>query len=373
MSNLQAETVSQDGPVVSDRRDATTTRNDADVTIASDGLTMPKSEAASVEQHEAILADGRKLSTKGKLRKIPIDQLWRSDNPRELYDLDPLVESIRLHGFRQNEAIMVVERENPENPDQRFLVVRGNRRTLAVERIRDDFPDDFGILFPQGKVPCISYAGCSDRDVALLRMDFDTRAEKRGLDGWEQFLAVRILVKEGIHTESTIAQILGMVKNDPEKGTVPNRSVVQPRVRLAKMPVDVQNLFKPVLRGDRKSTALRVADIQKLATAFRKGKDNPDSPVFREMLDTLLKRENPADTDSDDSANPIKHKDLKARMNSFDSPILREILKVIVFGEGTKTLVSLDAQLVRDFTATPDGWDSVGTSVDDDSADSAGE
>lgn len=350
--------------IVSDRRDETKTRNDADVTITQDGLTLPNASSEEVVAHETILADGRKLSAKGKFRSIPIDQLWRSDNPRELYDLEPLVESLRLHGFRRNEPIMVVERENPDNPEQRFLVVRGNRRTLAAERIRDDYSDDFGIIFPKGCVPCIAYSGCTDREVAMLRMDFDDRAGKRGLDGWELFLAVRILVKEGIHTEATIAQILGLVKDDGNGGTVPNRSLVQPRVRLAKMPVFVQDMFKPVLQGNRDVTPLRVKHIQQLATAFRKGKENPDAPVFKEKLDELKNLDAPSPSGGDDSATPIKHKDLKGRMNSFDSPIMRKILHVICFGEGADTLASLDSELVRllpdmtDDVSNDDGSDS---------------
>lgn len=336
--------------IVSDRRDETTVRNDADVTIANDATVMPNVTTEEAVAHETVLADGRKLSTAGTFRNIPIDQLWRSGNPRELYDVEPLVESIRLHGFRRNEAIMVVEKVNPDNPNQKFLVVRGNRRTVAIEAIRDDFAEDFKIIFRKGCVPCVAYKGCSNREVAMLRMDFDARADKRELDGWELFLAVRILVREGIHTEATIAQILGLVTKKEDGTVVPNRSMVQPRVRLAKMPVEVQELFKPVLRGDKKATPLRVRHIQTLATTLRKCKGNANSDGFKEKLDSLLKAANPANKrpeDGDDPVVPIRYKDLQGRMNSFDSPIMRDILNVICFGEGAITLAGLDARLVR--------------------------
>lgn len=380
VQNVPSETI------VSDRRNPAETRNDADVTITTDGLNVGKVTDDEVVEHEAILADGRKLSVKGRFRKVPIAQLYRWNNPREIYDVDDVVQSIRLHGFWQNEPLMTVERDNPDNPDEMFLVVRGNRRLMAIQTICEDYPDDAKIIFPDGKVACIAYPRCNDTEVELLRMDFDKRAGKRDLDGWELFLAVRNLVAVGIHTESGIAQLLGLVKDDGNGSVVPNRSFVQPRVNLAKMPVDVQNLFMLALRGKTKETALRVTDIMPLARAFRAAKMNPDAPAFREKLDTLKSKTVTVKAESDDSAKPLSRKDLMNRVNSLNCPVLRRILKVVIFGEATDTLNSLDTLLIRHLpdvqdvpelaesddspasddsenqSDTPEGWDSVGTS-----------
>ena len=284
---------------------------------------------SDTEVLDTVLQDAKTVESKGKVKNLPIEVCCVRDNPREDHNIEPIVNSMLRHGYLLNQPIVVVE------DGEQFLVVRGNRRYLAVCWIREHDPETFAQLFPKGTIPAIVHKKCSAQETALLRMDFDSSAERAPLNAWEMFLAVRCLVKAGYLTETGIAEKLGMFVDDQ-----PARSWAQTRVRLARLPVDIQNMFRTCFLKTKENT-LRIGDIAALAKMYRA---KPDSSQFAELVQ---ERANRKSKDATDPAVKIKFaltpKDVRDRMNSFDSEIMRRFLSAMI--SDVDDLTTIDADL----------------------------
>lgn len=283
-------------------------------------------EAKETESHHRFITDAKDQEKKGKSQKVAIADCFVEGNPREEHDVDQIVQSYRRHGYLLNEPIVVVK------TDKGLLVVRGNRRFLAIGELETNFPEDYKVIFADGKVPAIVHNVKTDQEIALLRIDFDQSAGRRPLNKWEEFLAVRLLVKTGFHTESGIAEKMGKMDDNLQ----PARSWAQTRVRLAKLPRDVQEMFRPVFSPEKNTmNTLKHGDISALAKEFR---STGDSEKFREILTARANRSAPVKG----KAKPkfaIPAADLKDRINSFDSVLLKQVITCLVTdGQGLAEL-----------------------------------
>lgn len=283
---------------------------------------------SDVEVRDTVLQDAKNTESRGKTKNIPIDLCYVKDNPREDHKIGPIVESMKRHGYMLNQPVTAVE-----DSDGKFLIVRGNRRLLAVEEIRKNDPETFAVLFSKGTIPAVVYKKTSAQEIALLRIDFDNTAEREPLNAWEQFLAVRVLVKAGYHTEEGIAAKMGMYVDDQ-----PARSWAQNRVRLAKLPVEAQNLFRTVFLKTKENT-LRIGDISHLAKVYRAG----NQENFEESLKERANREVKPKSDGIKVKFALTPNEIRDRMNSFDSEIMRRILASLI-GDAEE-LTTIDSEL----------------------------
>ena len=290
--------------------------------------TATKEFVSDTEVQDTVLQDAKDISSKGKSKGVLIDSCFVQDNPRENHNIEPIIASMLRHGYMIKEPIVVVEQ------DDKYLVVCGNRRFLAVCWIRDNDPEAYAVIFPKGTIPAIVHKKCSAQEIALLRIDFDATAERQPLTAWEEFLAVRILVKAGYLTETGIAAKMGKYVDDQ-----PARSWAQTRVRLARLPVDIQEMFRTVFLKTKENT-LRIGDIQKLASEYR---DKSDCEAFRDLLKERAERKTKAGNGGKPTVKfSITAKDVKDRINSFDSEIIRRLLGSMIGDSDQLTVIDSD-------------------------------
>lgn len=282
---------------------------------------------SDTEIQDTVLQDAKDTESRGKTKNVLIDSCYVDGNPREDHNIEPIVASMLRHGYLLNQPIVIVEQED------RFLVTRGNRRFLAVLWIKENDPEAYATIFPKGMIPCIVHKKCSAQEIALLRIDFDPSAERQSLNEWEQFLAVRVLVKAGYLTEAGIAEKMGkMVDGQPA------RSWAQTRVRLARLPVDVQEMFRSVFLKLKENT-LKVGDIAHFAKVYR----NSTTDVFEKSVQERANREkNPGNGGTPAVKFSMTAKDVKDRINSFDSEIIRRLLGAMIGDSDELTAIDSD-------------------------------
>lgn len=210
-------------------------------------------------------------------RMIPIDSLFFGDNVRWEGNLEEgtlkVFDSIKRQGWKPNHPLVVVTKENGNK------VLVGNCRSRAVLRLRDEKPDKFAEFFPDGKISALVHTNLTDGEEVEIRIDHSHDEDRTPLDEWSEFLAVKQLVLNGMDTEAEIARKLGAIYKKGKNAGQPNRSYIQPRVRLAKLPAFVQDEYKKYCM-DRKSTAFRIGMTANLAKAYRAGAHKDDDEVF---------------------------------------------------------------------------------------------
>ena len=98
---------------------------------------------------------------------IQLDKLSMGDNPRLPTNLNigPLADNIENLG-KLLEPITVWQ----PNGDDQFEVIRGHRRTMAIQTIAERSPKVFEDIFGKG-VPAFVVEGCSPEDVVELKLD----------------------------------------------------------------------------------------------------------------------------------------------------------------------------------------------------------
>ncbi len=162
--------------------------------------------------------------------------------------------------------------------------------------------------------------------------------ERRPLTKWEQFVAIRNLVKQGYASQAGIAAKLGIYKLDKAtEQQVPNREWVQIRVNLARLPSPCHAEYEILEKKGEKATAFRVPMIGKLYKVY---KENGYDPKNANFLDAWSKCLNPAekkdgngDTDngkaSDRPFAVIAASDLDSLVGSIGSDEVRSIVRAI--------------------------------------------
>lgn len=302
------------------------------------------------ESIKSVLADAQALTANAIGQLVPVVSLFRRDNVRTKATLQipGMVASLKRHGFKPNHPLVVSAK-----PDNRFLVLCGNRRMEAIETIAATEPDTFVRLFPTGDVPCIVFSGLTEADEANLRIDHGTDEDRVGLDDWGYFLAIRQLVRAGYDTQAGIAEKIGWFKKNAKTGEMePNRSLVQQRVNLCQLPTFVQAEFEALCMTGRGATNVRWGDVAGLYKAFNEdykaGIVDGSGPTFQAAWSDARKSPDAKAT----TISPITPADLIKRSKVVGSATLRNVLAVCGGATDSVTLAELDGRMVQAETAT---------------------
>ena len=277
-------------------------------------------------------------------KRIDIGSLIHEGNPRTqpTMKLDKLMASYTTHGYQADSAIMVEETE----PGQ-FLVLRGNRRSLAAIELGKTDKEAFDRIFPDGKMPAIVCKGITDQERILLRVDHSADMDREPLDDEGLFNAVCQLCRADL-TQEEIAGHLSLWSIDKKtQEKKPNRSLVQRRVELAKLPQKVQDEFRILMRKGTSETPVRWSMVSGL---YKKYKANhieyPDGNMeFNELWDkcTTPKDEQKETQTTKGSLSAKKAEDFSMLSQSNGA----KQLLLSVTGQGKSTFADLDVEILR--------------------------
>ncbi len=183
---------------------------------------------------------------------VPIDSLILEGNVRtqENLDVQGMVACYRKEGvFDVSTPILVSQKGD------RALVLRGNRRTLAALWLRENDLATFEAIFPKGMIPAVVRKGLTAEEEVLLRIDHGNSKDRKPLDEFSLFNAIRQLVFIG-EVQEVIAIKLDLIHERGKNKGKPNRPYVQPRVSLAHLPGYIQDEYRKYCY-DRNSTVFR--------------------------------------------------------------------------------------------------------------------
>lgn len=198
---------------------------------------------------------------------VPFNKLIWADNVRSTrtLGLDSMVRSIKQKGFLSKYPIVVSKKH-----DGKMLVLCGNRRTGALQVIHDAEPGIFKATLPDGNIPALVFENLTETDEILLRNDHAEDEDRIPLDDEGMFYSIRQMVKAGLgDSQAQIAAKLGLMKMNPStKRMEPNRSLVQQRVNLAKLPAVIQSEFIKLMAEGKNATTVRWQMVQGLYSAY---------------------------------------------------------------------------------------------------------
>ncbi len=307
------------------------------------------------------------------LQNIPVSECEIDPrNPRTperfLQNVNRLIGLLIRNGVIPNHPIVVL-RIGPN----RYLVIIGNTRTKALQVIAKDKPDDFARICPDGTIGAFVYENLSDEDRVILATDHGADENRQGLNDEEMFYAVKNLYAVGL-SQAAIAQRLGQLVKSGRKAGEPNRSFIQPRANLCRLPKFVQDEFVKLWRGDESRNAyLAVSDIAKLYLAYNL--DNPDGsrihPEGGENYKAAWSKATQADTTPTPPGSVTMNKEdltvaeAQRKSNGYDSNVLKFVILALTGQSGRtdltlstvdKLLVSLEAlhpDMFAPFNASP--------------------
>jgi hypothetical protein len=259
-----------------------------------------------------------------------------------------MVQSLRRNGFKPNHPLVVSER------DGRFLVLCGNRRKKGLDWLAENDDSEYRRILGEfnGKIPCIVHKGLTEEEEILLRVDHSTDEDRVGLDEWSQFLAIKQLVRAfTAESQERIAEKLGIFHNKGKNKGKPNRSYVQTRVDLARLPVFVQEEIRKLMQEGKDATPVRISDIKKLKTVYNdEYADYPDGdgPEFKKAWEGIVNPEPKAESADGDKVEPadLSVKSAFERSQACSSRLLGRVL-LAVTNQGKDDLVALDAQVLQ--------------------------
>lgn len=268
------------------------------------------------------------VATTGEPVSLPIMGLTvNPDNPREGYDVENLIHRFRTYGFDPTQPLAIAEMD-----DGTMVAVRGNRRLTGAQWLHDNDPEEFKRIFPEGKIPCILYKGLSKEEIAILAIDHGKGHDRQSLNGFEKFLAVRVLYRSGSKTQSKIAEIMGC-----------SRAQAQKYIALAKLPKYVRDEFKPVLLNKLDDTNLRSMDILTVAKYHASESKEKFAETWKAFVDGTHP-ENQVSKKPTKESESIDYSAIKDRINSFDS---ESFLSLVDTSDSEAFPVNVDARFKK--------------------------
>jgi len=281
---------------------------------------------------------------------VDFESLFRADNVRTdaCTRLPDIVASLKLNGFKPNHPLVLSAK-----PDGRYLVLCGNRRTQGLEFLRDNEPENFkAALAPSGgKVPAVIHTGLTAEEEIVLRIDHGPSEDRVPLDEWSQFLAIKQLLRAYPgDSQAKIAEKLGIVNTKGKKRGEPNRSFVQGRVNLARLPEFVQEEYRKLCVIGADATPVRWTDVKGLYASYNKEFahfPDGDGPEFRTAWDKVLHPAPEEPSTDDDSPKPesLSPDAAKARAQNSGSRLIKRVL-LSATGQGGDWAV-IDAQILK--------------------------
>ena len=287
---------------------------------------------------------------------VSVDAIYFSGNVRtpECEQIPAMVESLRRHGWKDNHPLLLSEKTGDDAP--RYLVLVGNRRGMGLQWLRDNEPETYSRVLAGGKVPAIVHKGLTVEEETELRIDHSPDEDRVPLDEWSQYMAIRQLVAAGIDTQERIAIKLGLFISRGKKAGQPNRSYVQVRVNLARLPEFVQKEYRK-LTLNKDTTCVRWANVAALYKAYNEeylqGNMEGNGPEFQKVWQKIITP--PEATDIPEEGTQAEPKELSPaeavkRSQSASSRGLKTALLVIT-RQSTADLSAIDASMVEGETA----------------------
>jgi hypothetical protein len=200
--------------------------------------------------------------------EIPFKSLTWGGNvrPEEDLVLEPMIHSMKNVGYDPKYPLVVSKKAGGE-----FLVLNGNRRSLALKQISEFEPAIFDVVLPgkDHKVPALVFTGLTEDEEAIIRIDHGKSQDRVALSEHGTFLAVKQLVRAGYASQADIAAQLDIYKENPQtKMMEPNRSYIQGRVTLARLPEFMQEEYVKLMKGGKNATPVRWSSVPKLFKAY---------------------------------------------------------------------------------------------------------
>lgn len=283
-------------------------------------------------------------------RLIAVEDLFFEDNVRspECQAIPQMVESYRRNRFKVNHPLVVSEKTVEDGV--KYLVLCGNRRGIALQWLRDNDADAYVLALPGGKVPAIVHKGLTEEEETLLRIDHSADEDRVPLDEWSLYLAIKQLAQVGIDTQERIAEKLGLFYAKGKKKGQPNRSYVQPRLNLARLPGKVEAAMRQYTL-DKDNTPMRwdkLAGLWKVYNSEFVEHPNGDGPLFaaawQEVITPVTREER------DTRAKALTPADAVKRAQIASSQNLAKVL-LVATGQGDCNITDLDKAMVEGETA----------------------
>lgn len=313
-----------------------------DATIES---AAPVVTAMLGKRDSTVAWDSGNLESRGVVTTLLISQIKvNPDNPRDgdwQNETADLFKEISRDGYDKSQALTVVIKASvlPDDPAERdateATVIRGNRRLTVVQRLAKENPERFAEIFPDGRIPVVVFGNLSKTDRAILTLDFGKGRKRRELNPYEMFLAVRMIVKAGTSSQADIGVKLGK-----------SRSWAQKMVALSKLPAFVVEAFRPVLLNKLDETKLRMQDVLFVSRDYVANSGDAFAAIWTTWVDGTHPDGQAfasARNGQRRAAGSIDYADLHDRVNTFDSPIMREVIGGTDAGD---FVVELDNRLV---------------------------
>ena len=241
-------------------------------------------------------------------KRIELSDLIFDGNPRTgvSLKLDQMISSFLVHGYQPDSAIMVEERE-----DGRIVVLRGNRRALAALELSNRDTEGFNRVFSDGKIPAIIVKGLSDQERILYRIDHSSELNREPLDDEGFFNAVCQLLRAGLNQKAIAKHLNLFTKNKKTGDLEPNRSLVQWRAGLAKLPSKCIEEYRILMRKGPEATSVRWSMVAGLFKLYNKSSvEYPDGTVaFNELWEKCLTPKEEQTGSLTQSLTPKKAKD----------------------------------------------------------------
>ncbi len=215
------------------------------------------------KQRELWEKKGSRAATDIKFESL----VWGGNvRPEEDLVLEPMIHSMKNLGYDPKYPLVVSKKAGGE-----YLVLNGNRRSLALKSIQENEPAIFDIILPgkDHKVPALVFTGMTEDEEALIRIDHGKSQDRVALSEHGTFLAVKQLVRAGYPSQADIAAQLDLFKQNPQtKVLEPNRSYIQGRVTLARLPEFMQEEYVKLMKGGKNATPVRWSQVPKLFKAY---------------------------------------------------------------------------------------------------------
>ena len=283
-------------------------------------------------------------------RMVDVDRLFLADNVRtpECQAIPDMVASLKRHNYRNERPLVVSEKSG--NGESTYLVLVGNRRTLGLFWLKENEPETFVHVLPNGKVPCVVHKGLTAEEEIDLRIDHSSDLDRVPLDEWSIFTAIKQMCMAGFDTQERIAVKLGLYKTAGKSKGQPRREYVQVRVNLARMPQSVQDEFRK-LTLDKDLTPIRWAHVPRLYKAYNEEyTEYPDAtgPKFLQLWKELTTPPEPTEKSDADRKEPKELSPAEAirRSQSASSKGLKQAF-LAVTRQSEQDLSAIDAHLVR--------------------------
>jgi len=280
---------------------------------------------------------------------ISVDDLIFAGNVRspECTAIPAMVESYRRNGFKVNHPLVVSEKS-----EGKYLVLCGNRRGLGLQWLQANDKEAYASALPTGKVPAIVHKGLTEEEETLLRIDHSADEDRVPLDEWSIYLAIKQLAQVGIDTQERIAEKLGIFYTKGKKKGQPNRSYVQPRLNLARLPGKVEDEMRQYAI-DKDNTAIRWSHLAKLYQAYNTEYveyPNGDGPLFTAEWNKAITPPAPAEAGPTDSKKELTPADAVKRAQVASSQGLQQALLCLT-GQSDAVITDIDRAMAEGETA----------------------